>query len=301
MEQELNERKHRADGLKVFRTADPNVYLVESSDQTKLYRVWMTDGKATCPCPDYTRHAKKGESWKCKHVLALEEAMAKEAMALFEEAPKKEEVMQQQQETMRREPPKLNRQLLEQPFTPELIKQRKGKGGRTFDYIEGHVIIKRLNDAFEGLWSFEVTDYQIEKELGEIYVLGKLEAAGQRKMAFGSSELTKDKESGEVLSLGDDLKAAATDALKKAATLFGVGLHLYEDRKPQGAAKAEPTPSQTTTRPSVKKLTDLYTLAKEKGVSYKELEARSIFLFEKRPSKLTSEEIKKLMEDLNAG
>jgi hypothetical protein len=30
-----------------------------------------------------------------------------------------------------------------------------------------------------------------------------------------------------MISLADDLKAAATDALKKAATLLGVGLHLY--------------------------------------------------------------------------
>jgi hypothetical protein len=32
-----------------------------------------------------------------------------------------------------------------------------------------------------------------------------------------------------IISLGDDLKAAATDCLKKCATLFGVGLHLYFD------------------------------------------------------------------------
>src|SRR5436309_3341261 len=33
-----------------------------------------------------------------------------------------------------------------------------------------------------------------------------------------------------LVSLGDDLKAAATDSLKKCATLFGVGLHLYFDQ-----------------------------------------------------------------------
>ena len=44
------------------------------------------------------------------------------------------------------------------------------------------------------------------------------------------SEITKD-DAGKIVSLGDDLKAAATDALKKCATLFGVGLHLYEERR----------------------------------------------------------------------
>jgi hypothetical protein len=33
--------------------------------------------------------------------------------------------------------------------------------------------------------------------------------------------------------LADDLKAAATDALKKAATLLGLGLHLYRNDPPQ--------------------------------------------------------------------
>ena len=33
-----------------------------------------------------------------------------------------------------------------------------------------------------------------------------------------------------MVSLADDLKAAATDAIKKAASLFGVGLHLYADK-----------------------------------------------------------------------
>jgi hypothetical protein len=35
------------------------------------------------------------------------------------------------------------------------------------------------------------------------------------------------KGSGAILSLADDLKAAATDSLKKCATLLGVGLYLY--------------------------------------------------------------------------
>ena len=49
---------------------------------------------------------------------------------------------------------------------------------------------------------------------------------------FGSSKITRARESGEIISLADDLKAAATDALKKAATLLGVGLHLYRGSDP---------------------------------------------------------------------
>jgi hypothetical protein len=48
-------------------------------------------------------------------------------------------------------------------------------------------------------------------------------------MAFGGSDIKRKKESGEVICLADDLKAAATDSLKKAASLLGLGLHLYGD------------------------------------------------------------------------
>ena len=43
----------------------------------------------------------------------------------------------------------MNRQLLEKPFEAHQIKQREGNFGRTLDYIEGHSVIQRLNDAFE--------------------------------------------------------------------------------------------------------------------------------------------------------
>ena len=57
--------------------------------------------------------------------------------------------------------------------------------------------------------------------------MGELKAGNVVKTQFGSSQITRARESGEIISLADDLKAAATDALKKAATLLGVGLHLY--------------------------------------------------------------------------
>ncbi len=44
------------------------------------------------------------------------------------------------------------------------------------------------------------------------------------------------------MSLGDVLKAAGTDALKKCATLFGVALHLYMDEPPRAPAAPSPAP-----------------------------------------------------------
>jgi hypothetical protein len=118
----------------------------------------------------------------------------------------------------------MNRELLEKQFDKEQIKQRKGTYGNTLDYVDTRTVIQRLNDAFEGNWSFEIVSH--EQHAGEVAVLGKLTADGISKSQFGSNRISTSKQ-GEVISIGDDLKAAGSDALKKCATLFGVGLNLY--------------------------------------------------------------------------
>jgi hypothetical protein len=127
----------------------------------------------------------------------------------------------------------MNRQILEKPFDQNQIKQREGNFGKMLDYIEGHAVIQRLNDAFDADWSFNVVRHDILKETDEVVVLGELKAGSVVKTQFRSSRITRASESGEIVSLADDLKAAATDALKKAATLLGVGLHLYRNDPPQ--------------------------------------------------------------------
>lgn len=122
----------------------------------------------------------------------------------------------------------MNRELLEKPFGPEQIKQREGSFGKKLDYIEGSSVIQRLNDSFEAKWSFEIMEHKILDNADEVVVLGKLTASDVVKSQFGSSKITKARETGNIISLADDLKAAGTDALKKCATLLGVGLHLYK-------------------------------------------------------------------------
>ena len=117
------------------------------------------------------------------------------------------------------------RDILETPFTPDMIKQREGIHGQTLDYIEGWAVIERLNQAFEADWTFEIEKHEILEN--EVLVLGKLSAGGVTKTQFGSSAITRDEQTGKSVSIGDDLKAAATDAVKKCASLLGVGLHLY--------------------------------------------------------------------------
>lgn len=117
----------------------------------------------------------------------------------------------------------MKKDILTRPFPPELIKQRQGQGGKTLSYVETHTVIARLNEGCDA-WSFEIVEHQVLEE--EVVVVAKLTADGVTKMAFGGTSITRDRD-GRPISIADDLKAAGSDALKKAASLLGVGLELY--------------------------------------------------------------------------
>lgn len=117
----------------------------------------------------------------------------------------------------------MKKDVLTRPFPPELVKQRQGQGGKMLSYLETHSVIARLNEGCDA-WSFEIVEHQILDE--EVVVIGKLTADGVTKMAFGGSSITRDRE-GRPVSIADDAKASASDCLKKAASLLGVGLELY--------------------------------------------------------------------------
>ena len=106
-------------------------------------------------------------------------------------------------------------------------RRRQGRNG-LLDYVEGHSVIQRLNDALDGGWSFEIAHHEVRED--EVVVLGKLTAEGIARMSFGASQVTRERSTGQPVSLGDDLKSAATDCLKKCATFLGVGLHLYAEK-----------------------------------------------------------------------
>lgn len=134
----------------------------------------------------------------------------------------------------------MKRDVLCRPFPPEQIKQREGQGGKMLSYVETHSVIARLNEGCE-VWSFEIIEHQILDE--EVVVVAKLTADGIMKMAFGGAEITRDRE-GRAMSIADSLKAAGSDALKKAASLLGVALDLY------GAGPTEPIFDHPTRAPS---------------------------------------------------
>lgn len=130
------------------------------------------------------------------------------------------------------------RAMLTQQTPKSAILTRKGKGGKTFSYVPHAWVTEKLNEAFGWAWSWDITDWRIlpETDPTEVFVLGKLTVHAPHgdlvKTQFGSCDVKRDKES-RILSIGDDLKAASSDALKKAASLLGIALDLYKaDVKP---------------------------------------------------------------------
>ena len=115
------------------------------------------------------------------------------------------------------------------------IKQRKAKGGGTWDYVETSYVIDTLNRVFGYLWSFEVlTGIEEAAKIsssGTCIVKGRLTVYvdGHQlvKEQFGRCECKKKRETGEFLDFGNDMKGAASDALKKCASEFGLFKDVY--------------------------------------------------------------------------
>jgi hypothetical protein len=160
----------------------------------------------------------------------------------------------------------VKKEILTRPFAPEQIKQRPGQHGKTLSYVDISAVIERLNEAFDHRWDFEVVSHQVRDT--EVVVLGKITADGITKAAFGGSSITLDKE-GEVVSLADDLKAAGSDALKKAASLLGVGLEMYGGQPAeQRSGHAAPAAGDRLTS---KQLAAIHGVARREGVTRDEL------------------------------
>jgi hypothetical protein len=120
------------------------------------------------------------------------------------------------------------RTALAAPFPEESVKKRRGSFGKPVNFVCGSAVVARLNDCFDGDWSFAIVEHRV-LSTGEVLVHGKLTALGIIKEAFGKAAPAISRETGEVLSEADAYKAAATDSLKKCATMLGVAAYLYAD------------------------------------------------------------------------
>ena len=126
-------------------------------------------------------------------------------------------------------------QIMSQETPREAIRTRPGRGGRVLLYTDGAYVIRTLNEAFKWNWDFE-TDHEEILWIGErpfeVRCRGKLIIrAGDTtitKMQYGCQPIEMLKDGSAPVSLGDAFKGAATDALKKCASLLGIALDLYD-------------------------------------------------------------------------
>lgn len=135
----------------------------------------------------------------------------------------------------------------------QYVKTRPAKGGGTWDFVPGGYMKKILNLMFGWDWDFEIMDEKIMH--GEVIVKGKLTCRSNGKeivkMQYGNKDIAykADKVFNEngtpkmilkygktvqettpsetPLSIGNDLKSAATDALKKCAAEIGIAADIY--------------------------------------------------------------------------
>lgn len=136
---------------------------------------------------------------------------------------------------------------------PQHVKQRPAKGGGVWDYVSGGYIKKCLNLMFGFEWDFEILDEKIIH--GEAIVKGKLTCRSNGKtivkMQYGNKdiiyktekvfnedgkpkmiikygkEVQETRPTENPLSIGNDLKSAATDCLKKCASEIGIAADIY--------------------------------------------------------------------------
>ena len=134
------------------------------------------------------------------------------------------------------------------------------RGGVAIDYLTGEQVISRLLNVLGACgWSFSILQHDIHPEADEVWVLGELRlllTPGDPvvRQQFGSSKIKRARSTGVPLDIGFDLKSAATDCLKKCATLVGVGLYLThkdEQRPGTATAQAHSTGGTTTRRDQV--------------------------------------------------
>lgn len=108
---------------------------------------------------------------------------------------------------------------------------------KELSYLPGDKIIERLNTCFDGKWDFSIEDKIVDVHIGQVAILGRLEIIIDEKPVVKEqwgSAVVATFSNGKIINLGNDIKAATTDSLKKCATLLGVGLYLYAEDDERG-------------------------------------------------------------------
>lgn len=158
------------------------------------------------------------------------------------------------------------REIIEAPIPKDQIKTRDGGFGKKLSYVSGSTVIGLLNKAFGYNWSFEIRDIKTIKSEAKKEKNGNIteqpsyiQVWGRLTVPINGNFIIKEQFGTKIILGGASeqegaAKSAATDALKKCATMVGIGLELYEDDAgTQAANRANSQPrtnNQTSAQPA---------------------------------------------------
>ncbi len=146
---------------------------------------------------------------------------------------------------------------LGQPLDPSLVSQRKGRGGRTFDYLEGHAVIAQANAIFGyGAWGYEVVGDvtlrkietvdartgEVKTEVGYSAPVRVTVAGALPRTDIGVHPVTEENFDGHDTAM----KGAVTDGMKRALRSFGCqfGNGFYGDQPAVNNQASAPKPER---------------------------------------------------------
>lgn len=123
-----------------------------------------------------------------------------------------------------------------------MIYERPAKGGGTWKYVKAADVIVALNTTFGGFWDFsiitdEATALEIAIKTKSVVVRGRLTITNPStgvsvtREQYGRKDVAFKKGTNEPMDFGNDMKAAASDALKKCVSQFGLFNDIYRDNE----------------------------------------------------------------------
>ena len=122
---------------------------------------------------------------------------------------------------------------LSEPF-PEEMEKTLSKGGTRLTYIPVSEVINRLNKVI-GVDKWHSVILSCDRDsldpdfiVAHVRVTAEISGASVIKDGIGGQKIKRTK-NGDIVDLGDEMKGAVSDALKKAVQQLGVGLYLARD------------------------------------------------------------------------
>ena len=120
---------------------------------------------------------------------------------------------------------------LSAPFPPEVIRHRVGAGGKDLTWVDARTVAARLDEVLGvNAWDFAVEPVGDTHTVVGILTCRFPDGSVARRQDFGY----------ETGGSGESLKEAASDALRRCASLFGVARYLYGGERPAAGRVALP-------------------------------------------------------------